>query len=157
MNTPQHSLLWQYVHHWAQQKPDAEAMVFNDRRVNPGASFKEKVDLTAAAFIELGVQRGDRIAMVAMACPEFLITFMAASKVGAIWLGLSPKFTLDELRYVLTHSQPKPAGHAALLRGHRPGPHGPHPRPRVPEHRERPRHRPGPAGGHGGGRPSTLT
>jgi len=31
---------------------------------------------------------------------------MAASKVGAIWLGLSPKFTVDELRYVLGHAQP---------------------------------------------------
>lgn len=106
MSLPNEMLLWQHVDRWAQAKPDAEALVFGDLRIS-WREFQQKVDQTAAAFIELGIQRGDRIAMVAMACPEFLITFMAASKVGAIWLGLSPKFTLDELRYVLTHSQPK--------------------------------------------------
>lgn len=99
-------LLWQSVAHWADTRPDAEAIVFGERRMS-WREFNDAVDRTAAAFLELGVQRGDRIAMVAMACPEFLITFMAASKVGAVWLGLSPKFTLDELRYVLTHSQPR--------------------------------------------------
>jgi acyl-CoA synthetase (AMP-forming)/AMP-acid ligase II len=44
--------------------------------------------------------------MVSMGRPEFVITFMAASKIGAIWLGLSPKFSVDELRYILGHSQP---------------------------------------------------
>jgi len=99
-------LLWQYVEKWAKDRPDAEAMVFGDERITWRA-FDELVNKTAAAFLELGIQRGDRIAMVSMGRPEFLITFMAASKVGAMWLGLSPKFTLDELRYILTHSQPK--------------------------------------------------
>lgn len=106
MNTPSYPLLWQYVQHWAEIKPEAEALVFGERRVN-WREFQAQVDRTATALLELGVQRGDRVAMVAMACPEFLITFMAAAKVGAMWLGLSPKFSLDELRYVLTHSQPR--------------------------------------------------
>lgn len=106
MSTAPYPLLWQYVSHWAQEKPEAEALVFGERRIS-WREFDEQVDRAAAAFLELGVQRGDRVAMVAMACPEFLITFMAASKVGAMWLGLSPKFSLDELRYVLTHSQPR--------------------------------------------------
>lgn len=106
MSKSPYPLIWQYVDHWAAIKPDAEALVFGERRIT-WREFKQQVDRTAAALIELGVQRGDRVAMVAMACPEFVITFMAASKVGAIWLGLSPKFTLDELRYVLSHSQPR--------------------------------------------------
>jgi acyl-CoA synthetase (AMP-forming)/AMP-acid ligase II len=44
--------------------------------------------------------------MLSMARPEFLTTYMAANKVGAIWLGLSPKFKLDELRYLVGNSQP---------------------------------------------------
>ena len=98
-------LLWQAVDYWARLKPDAEAMVFETQRLT-WTQFRDEVDLTAKAFLELGVQRGDRIAMVAMARPEFLTSFMAASKVGAIWLGLSPKFTAEELRYLLSHSQP---------------------------------------------------
>ncbi|MGC9031051.1 MAG: class I adenylate-forming enzyme family protein [Desulfomonilaceae bacterium] len=60
----------------------------------------------AKAFLEIGVNKGDRIAMLSMARPEFLTTFMAAGKVGAIWLGLSPKLTLDELRQLIGDSKP---------------------------------------------------
>ncbi len=42
-----------------------------------------------------------------MARNEFLTTYMAAGKVGAIWLGLSPKYTLEELRYQLNDCRPK--------------------------------------------------
>jgi acyl-CoA synthetase (AMP-forming)/AMP-acid ligase II len=98
-------LLWEYAAHWGAARPNAEAQVFGDRRMTWG-EFAEAVDRTAKAFLDLGVQRGDRIAMNAMACPEFLITFMAASKVGAIWLGLSPKNNVRELNYVIGDSTP---------------------------------------------------
>ncbi len=98
-------LLWHHVEKWATKTPDAEALVFEDTRMT-WAEFREQVDRTAKAFLELGVERGDRVAMVSMGRPEFAICFMAASKIGAIWLGLSPKFTTDELRYVIGHSQP---------------------------------------------------
>ena len=42
-----------------------------------------------------------------MARNEFLTTYMAAGKVGAIWLGLSPKYTLEELRYQFNDCRPK--------------------------------------------------
>ena len=99
------TLLWQAVEFWAARKPDAEALVFEDTRLT-WAEFRELVDRSAKAFLELGVQQGDRIAMVSMARPEFMISFMAASKIGAIWLGLSPKFTVDELRYIIGHARP---------------------------------------------------
>jgi acyl-CoA synthetase (AMP-forming)/AMP-acid ligase II len=99
------TLLWHYVAYWAEQKPDAEAIVFNDTRLT-WSEFNAEVDRAARAFLAAGVQRGDRIAMVSMACPEFLVAFMAASKIGATWLGLSPKFTVDELRYIVGHCQP---------------------------------------------------
>ena len=98
-------LLWKHVDKWAAEKPDAEALVFKDTRLTWG-EFREQVDAAARMFIDLGVERGDRIGMVAMGCPEFMITFMAASKIGAIWLGLSPKFTPDELRYIISDAQP---------------------------------------------------
>lgn len=97
--------IWEVVDYWAERRPDAEALVFGDRRLS-WREFQEQVDRVAKAFLELGVEPGDRIAMVAMGCPEFMITFMAASKVGAIWLGLSPKFTPDEIRYILGHCEP---------------------------------------------------
>ena len=99
------SLLWHCVERWAAEKPDAEALVFGDRRVT-WKELSTEIDRAARAFLEAGVAKGDRVAMVAMACPEFVATYMAAAKVGAIWLGLNPKFSVEELRYILGHSEP---------------------------------------------------
>jgi len=96
---------WHYVEKWAAEKPGAEALVFEDERIS-WSEFKERMDLVARAYLDLGVNRGDRVAMLSMARPEFLITYMAANKVGAMWLGLSPKFKLDELRYLVGNSRP---------------------------------------------------
>lgn len=96
---------WHFVEKWAEAKPEAEVVAFEDERLN-WAEFKEMVDRTAKAFLEIGVEKGDRVAMLSMARNEFLITYMAANKVGAVWLGLSPKFTLDELNYLTGDSSP---------------------------------------------------
>ncbi|MCK5860901.1 MAG: AMP-binding protein, partial [Candidatus Hydrogenedentes bacterium] len=80
--------LWQYVEKWARIKPDTVAIIFEDTRLT-WAQLADAVDRTARAFIEIGVEKGDCIAMVSMARPEFLIAFMAASKVSAIWTGVS--------------------------------------------------------------------
>jgi acyl-CoA synthetase (AMP-forming)/AMP-acid ligase II len=97
---------WHYVEKWAAAKPQIEVMAFETERLT-WADFKVRTDWIAQALLEIGVEKGDRIAMLSAARNEFLTTFMAAGKVGAVWIGLSPKFTLDELRYLLGDSQPK--------------------------------------------------
>ncbi|MFA6239711.1 MAG: AMP-binding protein [Candidatus Hydrogenedentales bacterium] len=96
---------WRYVEKWARLTPDREALVFGEERILY-ADFMHRVNLTAKAFLAAGIRRGDRIAMLSMARPEFLIAFMAANKVGAMWLGMSPKFSLDENRFILGDCQP---------------------------------------------------
>lgn len=89
---------WHYVEKWASTRPAAEALVFGDERLS-WADFKREMDHLARAYLAAGIEPGDRVAMISMACPEFKISYMAAGKVGAVWLGLNPKFTLEELRY----------------------------------------------------------
>ncbi|HOD27923.1 MAG TPA: class I adenylate-forming enzyme family protein [Syntrophales bacterium] len=99
------NLTWHYVEKWAQAKPGAETLVFGDERLSWG-DFKERMDRIARAYLAIGVGKGDRIALLSAARNEFLLTYMAAGKVGAMWLGLNPKFTLDELRYQIGDSRP---------------------------------------------------
>ena len=96
---------WHYVEKWAKETPAAVALVFGDERLSWQA-FKAKMDCIARAFLDIGVQQGDRVALLSMARNEFLTTYMAANKVGAVWLGLNPKFTLDELRYQIGDCKP---------------------------------------------------
>lgn len=97
---------WHYVEKWAVERPDAEALVFGEERFTWKA-FKKEMDAIARAFLEIGIQKGDRVALLSMARNEFPATYMAAGKVGAMWLGLSPKFTLEELRYQVGDCKPK--------------------------------------------------
>ncbi|MEW6111621.1 MAG: class I adenylate-forming enzyme family protein [Thermodesulfobacteriota bacterium] len=96
---------WHYVEKWAEARPQAEALAFEGERLT-WADFKTRMDLIAKAFLDIGVGKGDRVALLSMARTEFLTTFVAAGKVGATWLGLSPKFTLDEMRYLIGDCQP---------------------------------------------------
>jgi acyl-CoA synthetase (AMP-forming)/AMP-acid ligase II len=99
------NLTWHYVEKWAEAKPAAEALVFGEERLNWG-DFKMEMDRIAKAYLAIGVERGDRIALLSAARNEFLLSYMAAGKIGAMWLGLNPKFTLDELRYQIGDSRP---------------------------------------------------
>lgn len=97
--------LWQCVEYWAARKPDGEALVFDGQRVT-WAELAGRVDRTAKALLELDVYKGDVVVCVAPGRPEFLYTYLAANKIGAIWLGVSPKFSPDELGYVIGHARP---------------------------------------------------
>ena len=99
------NLTWHYVEKWAAEKPAAEALVYETERLI-WSEFKNKMERTASAFLEAGVEKGDRIALLSAARNEFPLTYMAAGKVGAVWLGLNPKLTLDELRYQISDARP---------------------------------------------------
>jgi acyl-CoA synthetase (AMP-forming)/AMP-acid ligase II len=97
---------WHYVEKWASKRPDAQALVFGEEKLT-WQGFKQQMDAVAMAYLDVGIERGDCVALLSMARNEFLTTYMAAGKVGALWLGLSPKFTLEELRYQLSDCRPK--------------------------------------------------
>jgi fatty-acyl-CoA synthase len=62
-------------------------------------------DALAASFHTLGIEAGDRVALVLPPCPEFVVALFAAAKVGAVVVPLNPHFTKPELRYMLRHSE----------------------------------------------------
>jgi len=98
-------LLWQCVSRHAAARPDAEAVVCGTVRIT-WRQLEVAVERTALALLEAGVARGDRVALLGAPCPEFVTTILAAGRVGAIWLGLNAKFTIDELRELVAHAEP---------------------------------------------------
>ncbi len=105
MERRQMDLVWHYVEKWANEKSDQEALVFDTDRLS-WRQFEYEMNLAAKAFLAAGVRHGECIAMLSMARNEFPITYMAAAKIGARWLGLNPKLTLDELRFQIADSRP---------------------------------------------------
>ncbi len=90
----------------AAQFPERPALVYQDH-VLDYAAFMREVDACAEQFRRLGLARGDRIALMSPARPEAMITFMAAARLGAVWLGLNPRYTAREISYVLESSKPQ--------------------------------------------------
>ncbi len=84
--------------------PDRTFLAHADRRITY-AQIDEQSSALAAALHELGVGRADRIAIDLPNWPEFIVTLFAAAKLGAIVVPLNPRYTLNELQYMLRHSE----------------------------------------------------
>ena len=55
----------------------------------------------AAALVELGVRKGDRVAVVLPNCPQFFIAEFGTWKAGAVVVALNPIYTERELEHAL--------------------------------------------------------
>src|SRR5690606_36406028 len=69
------------------------------------AQVDERAAALAAALHELGIEKGDRIAIDLPNWPEFVVATFAAAKLGAKIVPLSPHYTVPELQYMLRHSE----------------------------------------------------
>lgn len=86
------------------ENPQRPFVLFGDRKLTYGQADAQS-DSLAAALHELGIEAGDRIALTLPNWPEFVITLLAAAKLGAVVVPLNPKYTTPELQYMLRHSE----------------------------------------------------
>lgn len=68
-----------------------------------GQVYMTVKDLTAG-LLELGIERGDRIAIMADNCPQWLWADMAILNSGAITVTIYPSFSSYETQYILNNS-----------------------------------------------------
>ena len=94
----------QVLEEHAREHPDRVFLVFGDRRLTY-RQVNARASALAAALHELGVERGDRIALDLPNWPEFVLSMFAAAKIGAVIVPLNPRYTVPELQYMLRHSE----------------------------------------------------
>ena len=93
---------WNIAEVWdavADVQPDAPAQVHRDRRFT-WRQFDRRADGVAAAFLELGVERQDKVAQYLYNGPEYLESLYAAWKVGLVPVNTNYRYTDDELAYL---------------------------------------------------------
>ncbi|HEX9067818.1 MAG TPA: long-chain fatty acid--CoA ligase [Ktedonobacterales bacterium] len=71
------------------------------------AQLGSLVDRFARALVSLGVERGDRVAVVLPNCPQFPIAFYGALKAGATVVPTNPLYTAHELQHQFGNSGAK--------------------------------------------------
>src|SRR3954451_2785711 len=90
---------------------DRDYVVFADRdqrRVLTHPEHRRAVASTARVLRdEYGVVPGDRVAILAANCPEWIVSFWAAVSLGAIAVGLNGWWVGDEIRYGIADCEPK--------------------------------------------------
>ena len=70
------------------------------------AELVARVDRLAGGLAGLGVDRGDRVALVLPNCPQHVETFFATLRLGATVVQCNPLATVDELRRQLVDAAP---------------------------------------------------
>ncbi|MDH6198409.1 fatty-acyl-CoA synthase [Mycobacterium frederiksbergense] len=86
--------------------PDAEALVdISSGRRWTYAELNSEIDMVARGLMALGVEKGDRVAIWAPNCPEWVMVQYATAKIGAVLVNINPAYRTHELAYVLNQSQ----------------------------------------------------
>ena len=101
--------------------PDDEALVGRHARYSY-RRLDEVTDRAVAVLVGLGVRRGDRVAASLGNVPELVIAFLAAMRLGAVWVGCNRALAPAEKGELLRHSGARvlvcdPDTAAALSRG----------------------------------------
>jgi long-chain acyl-CoA synthetase len=82
---------------------DKTALVFYGRKMSY-KELRDQADRFAAALADLGVKKGDKIALLLLNSPQFVIAYMGALKAGAILTTISPVYVGSEIKYQLEDS-----------------------------------------------------
>jgi len=85
---------------------DKTALIFYGRKI----SYKEvrdHVDRFATALSDLGIKKGDRVALLLLNSPQFIIAYFGALKAGATLTTISPVYVSPEIKHQIEDSGAK--------------------------------------------------
>jgi fatty-acyl-CoA synthase len=89
----------------ANERPEHEAVVYPDRNLR--YTYKQFDDLcrhAAKGYMELGIQKGDHVAIWASNYPEWVTSQFATAKIGAVLVTVNTNYRAAELEYLLKQS-----------------------------------------------------
>lgn len=86
---------------------DNEYIVQDDRRISYAEHARRVASVAESLANTYGISKGDRVAILAANCPEWLITFWAATSLGAIVSALNGWWTADEIEFGVAHTRCK--------------------------------------------------
>jgi acyl-CoA synthetase (AMP-forming)/AMP-acid ligase II len=86
--------------------PDRDCIVFDGKRWTYG-QIAERSSRLANGLVRFGVKKGDRIGILQVNCNQYIETYFAAAKLGAIFVPLNFRAKADELAYMISNSETK--------------------------------------------------
>ena len=96
--------LFHFLEEAAQKYPDRACTIFKGAVI----SYREMNALTdhmAAALVELGVKKGDRVGIFMPNTPQFVMAFFGILKAGGVVVATNPLYTPPEIEHVPRNPQ----------------------------------------------------
>src|SRR5258706_6381408 len=113
--------IWAMVSAAAARKPDGEALVCGVRRMTWREVAQQSAQI-AAGLRKLGLQSGDRVALLLGNRIEFVLALFGAANLGAVTVLLSTRQQRPEIAYVLADCGARLLIHEATLADRLPDP-----------------------------------
>ena len=79
------------------------ALIFYGKKISY-EELKDLIDRFATALADLGIVKGDTVSLYLLNCPQYVIAYFAALKVGAKVTPVSPVYTSKEVKHQLEDS-----------------------------------------------------
>jgi acyl-CoA synthetase (AMP-forming)/AMP-acid ligase II len=86
---------------------DKEYIVYEGRRISYAEHLRQVASVAQALRERYGIEPGDRVAILAANCPEWLVTLWATVSLGGIVAALNGWWKADEILYGVENSDPK--------------------------------------------------
>ena len=95
-----------WVTRWSVLHPHKTALIFEDQAYSYG--WLNRRALACARWLyDLGVEKGDRVALLLDNCPQFLELYLACARLGAIFVPLNFRLAAPEVDYLLGDCRPR--------------------------------------------------
>ncbi len=88
----------------AKKFPSRIAIVFGQKKITY-KSLDETTDHLAAGLLDLGIKKQDKVAIFLDNCPEFVISYYAILKAGAVVVPINYMFKMEEAKFILQNSE----------------------------------------------------
>lgn len=93
------------VKEWAQKNPDKDAYVYPEHGIRRTyREFDRETDELAKAFIGMGIEKGEHVAIWSDNKPQWLLSQFATGKMGAVLVTVNTNYQAKELEYLLQQS-----------------------------------------------------
>ncbi len=90
----------------AKRYPDKKALIMDNNYLTFG-QLNRQVNQVAHGLLSLGVKQGDRVAILAFNCLEYVVLYYGIAKCGGITVQVNFRYKKDELTYTINNSSPK--------------------------------------------------
>ncbi len=99
------NIAW-WVKRWSELHPHKTAIIFEGTQITY-RRLHRRVNQVCCWLQSLGIEKGDRVAVMLGNCPEFMELYLACSRLGSIFVPINYRLAAPELDYTLGNARPR--------------------------------------------------